>query len=113
MESLTLKKSSADVNTLRNPKNFRILDTSKSKHNSTIEKKSIWVVVTGDSESARLTDKTTWDTESVAKNDVYAWYVEAKTDENCEGVQIDDDGLFACAYINGRYEFCEAFEVEP
>jgi hypothetical protein len=76
------------------------------------KKNTLWVVVTWDNESARLTSKKTWNTESAAKDDVYAWYVEAKTDENCEGAQIDDDGLFACAIINGRDESCEAFEVE-
>lgn len=76
------------------------------------KKNTLWVVVTWDNESARLTSKKTWNTESVAKDHVYAWYFEAKTDENCEGVQIDDDELFACATINGREESCEAFEVE-
>lgn len=76
------------------------------------KKNTLWVVVTWDNESARLTSKRTWNTDSAAKDDVYAWYVESKTDENCEGVQIDDDGLFACATINGREESCEAFEVE-
>lgn len=75
-------------------------------------KNTLWVVVTWDNESPRLTSKKTWNTEDAAKDDVYAWYVEAKTDENCEGAQIDDDGLFATAIINGREESCEAFEVE-
>jgi hypothetical protein len=73
---------------------------------------ALWVVVTWDNESPRLTSKKTWNTEDAAKDDVYAWYVESKTDENCEGAQIDGDGLFACARINGREESCEAFEVE-
>lgn len=72
----------------------------------------IWVVVTWDNESPRLTSKKTWNTEDAAKDDVYAWYVESKTDENCEGAEIDDDWLFATAIINGREESCEAFEVE-
>ncbi len=77
-----------------------------------MEKKNIWIVVTWDNESARLTSKKSWNTEDAAKDDVYAWYVESKTDENCEGAQIDDDGLFACAIINGREESCETFEIE-
>lgn len=76
------------------------------------KKNTLWVVVTWDNESPRLTSKKTWNTEDAAKDDVYAWYVESKTDENCYGAQIDDDGLFACAIINGREENCEAFEVE-
>jgi hypothetical protein len=69
-------------------------------------------VVTWDNESARLTSKRTWNTESAAKDDVRCWYFDSKEDENCESAQIDDDGLFACARINGRDESCEAFEVE-
>ena len=76
------------------------------------KKNTLWAVVTWDNESARLTSKRTWNTESAAKDNVRVWYFNAKEDENCEGVQIDDDGLFACAIINGRYESCEAFEVE-
>ena len=76
------------------------------------KKNTLWAVVTWDNESARLTSKRTWNTESAAKDDVRCWYFDSKEDENCEGVQIDDDGLFACAIINGRYESCEAFEVE-
>jgi hypothetical protein len=76
------------------------------------KKNTLWAVVTRDNESPRLTSKKTWNTEDAAKDDVHAWYVESKTDENCESVQIDDDGMFACAIINGRYESCEAFEVE-
>lgn len=75
------------------------------------EKNDTWIVVTWDNESPKLTSKRTWDTESAAKDDVYAWYVDSKTDENCESAQIDDDGLFACARINGREEYCEAFMV--
>jgi hypothetical protein len=63
-------------------------------------------------EPPRLTSKKTWNTEDDAKDDVYAWYVESKTDEHCEGAQIDDDWLFATAIINGREESCEAFEAE-
>ena len=73
---------------------------------------ALWAVVTWDNESARLTSKRTWNTESAAKDNVRVWYFNAKEDENCEGAQIDDDGLFACAKINGREENCEAFEVE-
>ena len=76
------------------------------------KKNTLWVVVTWDNESPKLTSKKTWNTESTAKDDVYAWYVESKTDENCEGAQIDDDWLFATAIINGHEESCEAFEVE-
>lgn len=73
---------------------------------------TLWAVVTWDNESTRLTSKRTWNTESAAKDNVRVWYFNAKEDKNCEGVQIDDDGLFACATINGREESCEAFEVE-
>lgn len=76
------------------------------------KKNTIWVVVTWDNESARLTSKSSCETESAAKIEVNNWYVVSETDENCEGAQIDDDFLFACARINGREEYCEAFEVE-
>lgn len=76
------------------------------------KKNTLWVVVTWDNESARLTSKQSWDTKEAAKDDVRCWYFDSKEDENCEGAQIDDDGLFACAIINGRYESCEAFETE-
>lgn len=77
-----------------------------------MKKESIWVVVTGDSESARLTNKTTHRSREAAETDVLCWYDNSIDDKNCEGAQLDEDGLFACAYINGRYEFCEAFEAE-
>lgn len=77
-----------------------------------MEKKSIWVVVTGDSESPRLTSKTTHRTKEAAETDVLCWYDNSLDDENCESAQLEEDGLFACATINGRFEFCEAFEVE-
>lgn len=76
------------------------------------KKNTIWVVVTWDNESPKLTSKRTWNTELAAKDSVRVWYFNAKEDENCEGAQLDDDGLFACARINGREEYCEAFEVE-
>jgi len=76
------------------------------------EKNTLWTVVTWDNESARLTSKRGFKTKQEAKDEVYIWFVEAKTDENCECEQIDDDGLFACTSINGREEYCEAFEVE-
>ena len=76
------------------------------------KKNTIWVVVTWDNESARLTSKRSVKTMDEAENAVLTWYEESCDDENCEGAQIDSDNLFAAAYINGRDETIQAFEVE-
>lgn len=83
-------------------------------------KNTLWVVVTWDNESAGLTSKKAVKTEEEAKNEVKMWY-ETTLDEynnDEEGVgyyapgTLDDDCLFACINNYGRYESCEAFEVE-
>ena len=75
------------------------------------KKNTIWVVVTWDSESARLMSKMTCNSYEEAANIVGAFYLSAKVDKNVEGAQLDDDRMFACCTINGRDEFCEAFEI--
>ena len=77
-----------------------------------MENTTKWVAVTWDNESPRLTSKRQWDNESEAKDDVRTWYYESSKDPNCEGATISDDGLFATATINGRWESCEAFPIE-
>ena len=69
------------------------------------------MVVTWDNESPRLTSKTQIGNESEAKDNVRTWYYESYNDPNCEGAEISDDGLFATATINGRWESCEAFPI--
>ena len=82
------------------------------------KKNTLWVVVTWDNESARLTSKKAVITEAEAKNEVKKWYYTALDEYNNddEGYYapgtLDDDCLFACIDNYGRYESCEAFEVE-
>ena len=76
------------------------------------KKNTIWVVVTWDNESARLTGFSKVDTIESAERDVVDWYNDANEDENCEYAQLDDDNLFATALINGREENTQAFEIE-
>lgn len=82
------------------------------------KKNTIWVIVTWDNESAKLTTKKSVKMEYDAKNEVKKWYYTTLDEYNNddEGYYtpgtLDDDCLFACINNYGRYESCEAFEVE-
>lgn len=84
-----------------------------------MEKKStIWVVVTWDNDEARLTSKVSVKTEQEAKENVKSWYENTLGEYNNDDDgyyapgTLDDDCLYACINNHGRYESCEAFEVE-
>ena len=82
------------------------------------KKNTIWVVVTWDNESARLTSKKSVKTEQDAKEEVKSWYNLTLEEYNNDDKgyyaagTLDDDCLFAIIDNYRRYESCEAFEVE-